>query len=131
MNRSIAEAKRLDSDWKPRAQTYETVEGFIQANEANRLEAELRIWQLTGRQPTLGPFAREWLTSPAPGLRLTESQRLQLDPIGRLYGCHGCGSVSNLTPGGHFVADHHVSRALGKPSRIVPHCVTCSAKQGA
>ena len=128
--KAITEVRKYDPNWKPRPQIYESVEGLIRANEANRVEAELRILELTGRNPHLGPFFGEWIPSPPLGQRLTMQQARKLDLIGRRYGCHGCGSNTNLTPNGHFVHDHHVPRSLGKPSKIVPHCVFCSARQG-
>lgn len=130
MRDSIAEAKRLDRNWRPRAQMFENVEGMIRANEANRYEAELWIFGITGRPPRPGPFAEQWLPSPPVGRHLTAEQQRQLDLIGRLFGCHGCGSISNLTPNGHSIGDHYVPRRLGVPERIYPHCVWCSASQG-
>jgi len=59
MRSAVREAKRLDPKWRPRDQWFETVEGQIRANEAVRLEAELRILELTGLQLRPGPFARE------------------------------------------------------------------------
>lgn len=130
MDRAVAEAKRLDPRWRPRSQLTETVEGYIRANEANRLEAELKIYELTGRPPNLGPFAVEWLPIPPNGRALNSAERLRLDAIGQKYGCHGCGSTTNLTPNRHSVADHQIPTALGVPTRILPHCVHCSALQG-
>jgi hypothetical protein len=130
MRDSIAEAKRLDRTWRPRPQMFESVEEMIQANESSRYEAELRIFALTGRVPRPGPFANKWIASPPPGSPLTAEQRRQLDLIGRLFGCHGCGSVSKLTRNGHSIGDHHIPRSLGVPDRIFPHCTFCSSSQG-
>ncbi len=129
-DRAVAEARRIDPSWRPRAQAYETIEGLIEATEATRFEAELRVFALTGRTPAPGPFARGWLDSPPPGQRLTRDQQAQLDLLGKIYGCHGCGSVDKLSPLGHSVGDHHISRALGRPTKILPHCPGCSARQG-
>ena len=130
MRNAVRRAQLSDPHWRPRPQAYETVEGLLQANEAIRLQAELRLFELTGRPIDLGPFAREWITL-APGTtRLTAQQRRELDAIGQRYGCHGCGSKTRLTPNGHSVGDHQMPTALGRPTRIVPHCVDCSAKQG-
>jgi hypothetical protein len=130
MRSAVREAQSIDRNWRPRPQAYETVEGQIRANEATRLEAELRYFQLTGRPPRVGPFAREWLPSPAPGKRISAEQRKQLDLIGRMYGCHSCGSVDNLSPRGHPFGDHQIPQSLGRPTRIYPHCTLCSSKQG-
>jgi len=127
---AVREAQRIDPLWREPPQAYASIEGQIRANEAVRFQAELHIFRLTGRPPNPGPFTRQWLTSPAPNLRLTREQQDVLDMIGRLYGCHGCGSVDNWSPRGHAIGDHQIPRRLGTPSIIVPHCVTCSSSQG-
>ena len=127
---AVRRVQQIDRDWRPPAQVYATVEGQIRANEAVRLQAELRLYELSGRPIQLGPFAREWITL-APGqTKLTGQQRRVLDAIGQQYGCHGCGSIENLTPNGHFVGDHQMPRALGRSTIIIPHCVHCSNIQG-
>lgn len=130
MRKAVREAQTLNDTWRPRPQFYETVEGLIRANEATRLEAELYLYFQTGRPPRPGAFAHDWLTAPPSGLRLTAQQRRELDSIGQKFGCHGCGSTTNLTPRGHSVGDHQIPRSLGKADRIYPHCIYCSASQG-
>lgn len=130
MRDAVKRVQSADPHWRPRPQAYETVEGQIRANEAIRLQAELRLFELTGRPIALGPFAREWITL-APGqMRLSAEQRRQLDAIGQRYGCHGCGSTSNLTRNGHSVGDHQMPSALSQPTLIAPHCIHCSNVQG-
>jgi hypothetical protein len=129
MRRAVNEVQKIDRNWRPRPQAYETVEGLIRANEATRVEAELRSWELSGRNPNLGPFFGEMVPGSGPG-RLTASQKQLLDEIGRKFGCHGCGSKTNLTPRGHFIGDHYVPYSLGTPTGVVPHCQFCSASQG-
>lgn len=130
MRTTVREAQSIDPSWRPRAQAYESVEANIRANEATRFEAELRIFELTGRPPRLGPFARQWIPSPPPGKSLTAEELRQLDLIGRMFGCHGCGSVDNLSRNGHFYGDHQISKALGIPKIVIPHCPQCSGTQG-
>lgn len=72
-------------------------------------------------------IGRHWLP---PGRPLSAEQKRQLDLLGRMYGCHGCGSVSDLSLRGHSIGDHQTPNALGKPTRVYPHCVYCSASQG-
>lgn len=130
MNSAVARTRKIDPSWRPRPQAYESVEGYIQANESTRLEAELQFFRLTGRPVAPGPFAKEWIEL-APGqTRISEWQRRKLDAIGQQFGCHGCGSVGNLTRNGHSVRDHQVPKAIGQPTRILPHCVYCSVRQG-
>ncbi len=127
---AVARTRRIDPRWRPRPQAFETVEGYIRANEAIRLQAELRLFELTGRPLGLGPFGKQWINL-APGQkRLTAAQRRQLDLIGQRFGCHGCGSTTNLTRNGHYVGDHSMPSSLGRPSRIAPHCLSCSNSQG-
>lgn len=130
MKNAVQRVRQIDRDWRSQAQAYATVEGQIRANEAIRLQAELRLYELTGRPIRLGPFAHEWITL-APGqMTLTAQQRRLLDAIGQRYGCHGCGSTENLTRNGHFVGDHQIPRALGRSTIVIPHCVHCSNIQG-
>jgi hypothetical protein len=49
MKTSVQRAQSFDRHWQPRPQLFSTIEGQIRANEATRLEAELRTFELTGR----------------------------------------------------------------------------------
>lgn len=66
MRDAVKRVQSADPHWRPRPQAYETVEGQIRANEAIRLQDELRLFELSGRPIGLGPFAQEWITL-APG----------------------------------------------------------------
>src|SRR5262245_13449107 len=44
MRAAVAAVRKIDSRWRPTPQAYQTVEREIQANMANRLEAELRLY---------------------------------------------------------------------------------------
>lgn len=130
MDLATANVRRIDPQWRPRPQWHETVEGRIQANEASRLEAELRMLELTGKYSPYGPFYGGRIPSPPPGKQLNAAQRREPDRLGQTFGCHGCGTKENLTKNGHSVGDHQISRALGLPTYILPHCMGCSNNQG-
>ncbi|MBN9076923.1 MAG: hypothetical protein J0H84_11955 [Rhizobiales bacterium] len=53
--------------------------------------------------------------------------------IGRIYGCHTCGTKDPGTRSGNFFVDHQPPNARnnrGRSQRIFPHCMICSARQG-
>lgn len=106
------------------------IEEAIRNNEAVRFAAELHIFRLTGKEPQPGPFAREWLIVPEADENFTPAHQRALDLIGQTHGCHGCGSVENLTPSGHSVANFFVPKTIGTPTIILPHCVGCNGRQG-
>lgn len=130
MRKAVRDVNKLDPNWRPTPQMYATVEGQIKAFEAIRLQAELRIFEVSGHAIRLGPYAREWIQSPVTGKRLTRKQQSEVDGIGRKYGCHGCGSKEPGTRSGSFFGDHQMPKSLGNPKIIVPHCSFCSSSQG-
>lgn len=127
---AMREVRTLDPTWKPPAQAYSTVEGLISANRAIELGARFRILQLQGTRAETGPYAREWIPAPSTNRRLTRAEQQEIDRIGRMWGCHRCGSLSSRTKSGSFIGDNQVPKSIGNPTRIYPHCAQCSASQG-
>jgi hypothetical protein len=80
-----------------------------------------------------GPYARQSIPARGPGRDFTRTERDTIDEIGRLSGCHTCGTTSPGTRSGHFIPDHQPPSQLAAPSQpqvLYPHCKTCSVKQG-
>ena len=73
---------------------------------------------------------REWVVAPEIYRRPNRVEQMEIDRIGRVYGCHWCGTKVPGTRRGHFIGDHQVPKSVGKPSRIYPHCWSCSQSQG-
>lgn len=130
MRRALRDVREVDPNWKPPAQAYSTVEGLISANRSIEREARFRIFELLGTRAEPGPYAREWIPAPPTNRRLTRSERLEIDRIGKRWGCHRCGSTIPGTKTGSFIGDHQVPKSMGTPTRIYPHCSKCSASQG-
>lgn len=130
MRRALRDVREVDPNWKPPAQAYSTVEGLISANRSIEREARFRIFELLGTRAEPGPYAREWIPAPPTNRRLTRSERLEIDRIGKRWGCHRCGSTNPGTKGGSFIGDHQMPKSIGTPTRIYPHCANCSASQG-
>lgn len=130
MRRALRDVREVDPNWKPPAQAYSTVDGLISANRAVEMEARFRIFQLLGTRAELGSYAREWIPAPSTNRRLNQSEQQEIDRIGRKWGCHRCGSTDPKNPSGSFIGDHQVPKSMGTPTRIYPHCASCSASQG-
>lgn len=121
---------KIDPNWRPHPQAYETVEGFISANRAIETQAKYRIRELTGTRSIWGEFAVEWIPAPLTNRRLNRREQAKINRLGRECGCHWCGSKEPKTKSGNFIGDHLPARSMGKPSRIAPHCLFCSNSQG-
>ncbi len=130
MQEALRAVRKIDPNWKPPSQLYESVEGAIRANEAIAREAYFRVYELTAKRVGPGPFASEWIPAPVDGRRLTQAQREEINRIGRKFGCHRCGSKIPGTKSGKYVGDHQMPTSLGTPTRIYPHCLPCSNSQG-
>lgn len=130
MREALRAVQKREPNWKPTPQVYETVEGLIRANEATAQEALLRALQLRLPRTGIGPYAREWVVAPEIYRRPNRVEQMEIDRIGRVYGCHWCGTKVPGTRRGHFIGDHQVPKSVGKPSRIYPHCWSCSQSQG-
>lgn len=130
MQAALRAVRKVDPKWRPTPQFYETVEGYIRANEATTLQARFRIFELRGTPVGPGPFAREWVPAPPTNRRLTRAEQEAINRLGRKFGCHRCGNINPGTPSGNFVGDHQMSKSIGTPTRIYPHCIGCSYSQG-
>jgi hypothetical protein len=95
------------------------------------------------RPVTLGSFAR--FSLPATEKYATTSQRTAIERLGRLVGCHTCGSRMLFYRGIKFHGDHQPPRAVAQQLnaqwfrrllgmqvkfRFFPQCVNCSNVQG-
>lgn len=109
-----------------------------------------RFWAIAPSSYThLGSFARASL--PATENYASPVQRAKLERLGRLWGCHTCGSRRLFSfksnSAARFVGDHMPPKAVaeqmnkswsrwllrrGRPVsfRFYPQCVSCSSKQG-
>ena len=107
-----------------------------------------RFWSIAPSSYThVGSYARGSIT--ATDQYATPTQRLAIQRLGRIFGCHTCGRKplpfvpSSMTM--NFIGDHQppksvayqlnqqwFRRLLGRkvPFRFYPHCTTCSNKQG-
>lgn len=130
MRRAIQDVRKVDPEWKPPAQAYSTVEGLIAANRAIENEARRHIFERLGTGAGVGPNAWEWMPAPHTNRRLTRAEQREVDRIGRVRGCHRCGRTEPGTPSGSFIGDHQLPKSMGTPTRIYPHCFSCSASQG-
>lgn len=126
---AIRRVQQIEPNWKPQPSAYQTVEGMIRAYQAEAQQARERFVELTY---FVGPgrFAAEWVPAPPPGQRLTGAEQRQLDQLGAVRGCHTCGTFNPGTRRGHFIGDHQMPTALGRPRRIFPQCLHCSNVQG-
>lgn len=130
MQEALRAVRKIDPNWKPPSQLYESVEGLIRANEAVTREAHFRVYELTVKRIGPGPFASEWILAPSTNRRLTRAEQEEINRIGRKFGCHRCGTKIPGTKKGGYVGDHQVPTSLGTPTRIYPHCLFCSNAQG-
>lgn len=110
-----------------------------------------RFWAVAPSSVThLGSYARASI--PATANYATAQQRLQIERLGRLWGCHTCGSHRWFSfprpggvPGAQFVGDHMPPRSVAQQLetslwyrflrrkvhyRFYPQCIQCSNKQG-
>ncbi len=99
-----------------------------------------RFWAISpSSYANIGSFARQSI--PATERYATPAERLKLDRIGRIWGCHTCGSRSRSFVGDHMppksVAETMMKRRklfFLKPKpvnfRFYPQCERCSSQQG-
>ena len=106
-----------------------------------------RFWAIAPSSFThLGSFSR-W-SIPCTERYATTSQRAMMERMGKLWGCHTCGSHMLFTPGRSFkfVGDHMPPKSIAEQMnrsflrrwgilpkvqfRFYPQCVNCSQTQG-
>lgn len=128
---AIRRVQEIDPRWRPPSSMSEGIEGAILSNQAAVRQAEVRLRELQGRGIGPGPFAEEYIPARGPG-RANAREQAEIDRIGRIFGCHTCGTTRPGTSTGSFIGDHQLPSALKPQSgqRLFPHCKTCSAKQG-
>lgn len=129
---AIRRVQELDPRWRPPASISEGIEGAILSNQAAVRQAEARLLQLQGGGIGPGPFAKESIPLSGAG-RLNAREQAEIDRIGRLFGCHTCGTTVSGMKGGHFIGDHQIPSAMnrfGAPQNGFPHCLSCSRRQG-
>jgi ribosomal protein L34E len=130
MRSALRDVRRVDPKWRPTPQMFESIEGQIAANLAVAGQARFRLIALELRPFGPGPFAQEWIPAPRTNRRLNKEEQAAIDRLGTTFGCHRCGSRVSGTTRGHFVGDHQVSKSIGQPTRVYPHCLGCSQSQG-
>ena len=111
-----------------------------------------RFWSIAPSSYTdLGSFARPNMASlPATQAYATPTQRKSIERLGKLFGCHTCGSrmmgpFSRKKQGVSFIADHMPPQSVTQQmnqrwyrkwfgwhvkQRFYPQCIHCSSKQG-
>lgn len=130
LEEALKAVRRLDPAWKPTPQAYESVSGYIRANEYNTQQAHARLFQILHPKIGVGPFVRRWIEAPNSGRPLRKDERELINRFGREDGCHRCGTREPGTRTGNFVGDHQRPKSMGDPTAIYPHCIGCSRSQG-
>lgn len=129
---AIRRVQEIDPRWRPPASMSEGIEGAILSNQAAVRQAEVRLLELRGMGLLPGPFARESIPDPV-GRRLREEEQSEINYLGRIFGCHTCGSTEPRTRNGDHIGDHQRPTSInsaGAIQRLYPHCGICSARQG-
>lgn len=130
---AIRRVQDILPEWRPTASWYNTVAGRIATARAEAEQAEARVaeFQRFGIMP--GSYATESIPARSPDRDFLVSERLQINEIGRISGCHTCGTNNPGTTSGNFVPDHQVPSSLnihGRAQRLYPQCLSCSLSQG-
>lgn len=129
----LSRVRELDPRWRPSPSAYTTIEGLIESHRADARQAQSRLDELSRVGIGPGPHAGESIPLDGPGRYITVQQRAEINRIGRLTGCHTCGTTEPGTRSSSFICDHQNPTALnqaGRPQRGYPHCITCSTAQG-
>jgi hypothetical protein len=129
---AIRRVQQIEPSWRPPASMSEGIEGAILSNQAALRQAEARLRDLQGRGLGPGPFAEESVPARGPG-RANAKEQAEIDRIGRLFGCHTCGTTESGTLRGNFIGDHQLPSSInrdGRPQSLYPHCFSCSRSQG-
>jgi hypothetical protein len=130
---ALARVRQLDPAWKPTPNSYDTVDGRIEAYRIEARQARDRIDELSRIVVGTGPFAAESLPARGPDRNFTAGEHREINRIGSETGCQTCGTPEPGTPRGNFVIDHQPPTALnsaGLAQRLYPQCLSCSLKQG-
>ena len=130
---AIARVRQHDPNWRPRPSAYETVEGLISARRADAQQARDRFNDLQYYGIIPGPYFREGIPARGPDRNFRAGERGQVNELLRRDGCHTCGTHVPGTTSGNAFLDHQPPTGynpLGKRQYLLPHCATCSARQG-
>jgi hypothetical protein len=131
---AIARVREREPVWKPTPGFYNNgIESAIRRSNDRTLEAEHRLIELIENGIGFGPHYCEGIPARGASRNWTTSETEQNNRNFQNYGCHTCGTKYAGTPHGNAVRDHQPSIALkfpGGPQLIVPHCASCSARQG-
>ncbi len=80
-----------------------------------------------------GPNAAGSIPARGSQRNFTTAERETVNEIGRVSGCHTCGTKNPGTKSGNFVLDHQPATGVNvtrSPQRLFPQCLTCSRRQG-
>jgi hypothetical protein len=130
---AIARVRELEPNWRPKPSARESVEGLIRTYEAEALEAEARLAELTRAGIGPGPFAGDSIPARGPGRDFSASERREINRILNQTGCHTCGTFDPGTIRRDAVPDHQPPTRWNphrKPQRLYPQCLSCSRRQG-
>jgi hypothetical protein len=133
MEAALRAVREILPNWKPREQTYSTVEGLIQANNVQAREARTLREKWRDQGVGFGRFSVESLEARNSSRSFTREEREEINRIGQKFGCHTCGTFDPGTFSRNFVIDHQwPTRLLLTPARqsLLPHCLMCMARQG-
>jgi len=131
--RALREIQKLEPQWKPPAQLFETTEGAIRAQQALTQAALVHLRQLQARSLLPGRYSTDSFPARNSGFNFTRAERDGINKIGRRDGCHTCGDKDPGSRSGNFVPDHQLPSALnpsGRAQRLFPQCIRCSRQQG-
>jgi hypothetical protein len=129
---AIRRVQEIDPRWRPPASMSEGIEGAILSNQAVVRQAEARLREFQGMGFLNGPFAHGSIPAPI-RRRLNDEEQSEINHLGRVFGCHTCGSTEPRTRNGNFIGDHQKPTSINPPGanqQLYPHCGSCSAKQG-
>jgi hypothetical protein len=130
---AIARVRELEPNWRPKPSAHETVEGLIRTYEAEALEAEARLAELTRAGIGPGPFAGGSIPARGASRDFSASERCEINRILNQTGCHTCGTSNPGTKWGDAVLDHQPPTRWNphnRPQRLYPQCLSCSGRQG-
>lgn len=82
----------------------------------------------------IGPFARDSIPARSEKRDFNVLERVDINRLGLLHGCHTCGTRDPGTRSGNFIPDHQRPSSVNTPGeqqRLFPQCLSCSSRQGA
>lgn len=116
-------------DWRPTAADVAKIHQEL-------LMARQRAAGAIDTQPSgigIGPFAGESVPARSEKRNFNNWERAEIDRLGKIYGCHTCGTREPEDRSGRFVPDHQRPTSVnptGEAQRLFPQCLSCSRRQG-